>query len=140
MPISRAWPTPSATAPNVRPSNRSGACTVWPPTRSRSAKAVTPGVSPWAWWNRTISAIGSARALGRGVQRPDEQDLLGRAAQPGAQPLDVAAPAVPVLAQAHLAGARLRPLGGGQSASLGAGGLGQARAHEDQFAHVGEAG
>src|SRR4051794_35523784 len=42
---------------NRRPSNRSGVCTVLPASRSSSANATSPGVSPWAWWNRRTAAI-----------------------------------------------------------------------------------
>src|SRR4051812_35323060 len=141
MPISWAWPTPSATLPKVRPAKRSGTCTVCPAARNRSANAVTPGVSPCAWWNRTTSATWSARLLGgRGVQRADEQDLVGRPPQPVAQPLGVAAPAVAELPQVHLTGAGLGALGGRQPAPLGAGDRGQPGAQEHQVTDVGQVG
>src|SRR4051794_35157137 len=139
MPISWAWPTPSATLPKVRPAKRSGTCTVCPAARSRSANAVTPGVRPCAWWNRTTSAICSARPFGGGVQRADEQDLVGRPAQPVAQPVGVAAPAVPELPEVHLPGARLGALRCRQAAPLGAGDGGQAGAQEHQVTDVGQA-
>src|SRR4051812_48450707 len=140
MPISWAWPTPSATLTKVRPAKRSGTCTVCPAARSRSANAPTPGVSPCAWWNRTISAICSACPFGGGAQRADEQDLVGRAAQPVAQPVGVAAPAVPELPEVHLPGARLGALRRRQAAPLEAGDGGQAGAQEHQVTDVGQIG
>ena len=43
--------------PKVRPSNRSGVCTVCPARRNSSANATTPGVNPCEWWKSTTSAI-----------------------------------------------------------------------------------
>jgi hypothetical protein len=48
---------PSSKVSKVRPSNRSGVCTVSPARRSSSAKATMPGVSPCAWWKSTTSVI-----------------------------------------------------------------------------------
>ena len=44
-------------SPKVRPSKRSGVCTVWPARRSSSAKAWKPAVCPCAWWKSNTSAI-----------------------------------------------------------------------------------
>ncbi len=43
--ISSAWGTPSSIVAKVRPSKRSGVCTVYPELRSSSAKATIPGQS-----------------------------------------------------------------------------------------------
>ncbi len=48
---------PRAKESNVRPSYTSGVCTTCPLARISSANDTTPGVSPWAWWNSTTSAI-----------------------------------------------------------------------------------
>ena len=48
---------PSGMVAKVLPSNRSGVCTVWPAVRSRSANSVRPGVRPWTWWKRRMSAM-----------------------------------------------------------------------------------
>ena len=70
---------PSSIDPNVRPSKRSGVWTVCPAARSTSAKATIPGVSPWAWWNSSTSAMELLR-VGRLVwvfdPTRDGQDLL----------------------------------------------------------------
>src|SRR3954470_20977980 len=55
MPSTNAMP--DSIESKVRPSNRSGVCTVCPSDRSSSANAVMPGESPRAWWNRTTSAM-----------------------------------------------------------------------------------
>src|SRR6478735_6018953 len=74
-PISCTCATPSSTDANVRPSNRSGRCTVFPAARSDVAICSTPSVSPRAWWNSTTSAMSPPSALGR---RP-----AGRRCPPG---------------------------------------------------------
>src|SRR5262245_61885676 len=79
MPDSLMKAMPAGMLSNVRPSNRSGAWTVWPAARSSSAKALTPGVRPWAWWNRRTSVM--VRTLARDRDRDTGLDLgadLGR--------------------------------------------------------------
>src|SRR5439155_11469169 len=48
---------PSSIVSNLRPSNRSGVCTVCPACRNSSANDRTPAVSPWTWWYSTTSVI-----------------------------------------------------------------------------------
>src|SRR4051812_34147713 len=62
----------SGSVANVLPSWRSGVCTVWPAARRASAKALTPSVRPWAWWNTISSVIRrvlTRRAPRRGARR-----------------------------------------------------------------------
>src|SRR5206468_10473165 len=56
-PCSSAYSMPSLISENVLPSKRSGVWTVCPALTRSSANAVTPGVSPSAWWNSSTSAI-----------------------------------------------------------------------------------
>src|SRR5262245_52216625 len=63
---------------NVRPSKRSGVCTVWPAPRSVSAKPRTQSVSPSAWWRTTTSAMATRtiRTARVGDDRPVAPTLL----------------------------------------------------------------
>src|SRR4029453_16350102 len=58
----------------VRPSNRSGTCTIWPADRSWSAKTWMPGVRPWVWWKSRTLAI--RMLLGGGILPPQPVDRL----------------------------------------------------------------
>ena len=58
--------------------------------------------------------IGGVHAVGGDLLRPDEQDLLTGPAQPRPQAVGVVAVGVAQLAQSHLSGARLGPLGRGR--------------------------
>lgn len=52
---------PSSICANVRPSKRSGVCTVWSASPSVSAKPRRASVSPSAWWKTTTSAMATER-------------------------------------------------------------------------------
>src|SRR6187431_292274 len=77
-PTSWACATPSSIDPNVRPSKRSGVCTLCPASRSSSAKARKPVVWPIAWWKRSTSAISPpSLVVGRVPPEPSERRRYG---------------------------------------------------------------
>ena len=57
QPTSLAYPTPASIESKVRPSKRSGVCTVWPASRNSFANMCKPSVGPSAWWKSSTSAI-----------------------------------------------------------------------------------